>query len=213
MQFDTDYTLVFLGKLDRYPRDEQLDDCNKAVKEFGLPKFDRAIYEHNEFDNLLHDCRKNELVMLPKIDAIALGRSRGVGKRFLMNVIRLTNETHIILDVKAGISSLDIDQWYDHIERTRNQLVNGRKLSSEEAKLLGKMPKTRNKRGLFKHWTEHVSTEDFNRMAQHWRDPHIKSARDAIASAPDEELRKASQSMWERIFGGRTGRSKKRAKK
>ena len=203
--------MVFLGDLDRYPREEQLADCRKVAKELGLPAIGRSIYEHKEFDDLLHDLRGNELVMVPKLETLAVTRGRGVGKRFLMNLIKVTNQSQIIMDVRAGIHSGQLDDWYGHVETTRNYLVNGRKKSSEEMKLLRNIP--RSKRGLVKHWTKHVSTEEYNRMAQHWRDPDFDSAQQAIDASPDEELRSASIRTWERIFKGRTGGRKKRAKK
>lgn len=204
MDIQADTVLVYLGNVDeRYSRQEQLDHCKKAVKEWGLPAIGRRVYEHNEIDELVESLRGTELVMLPRLGMLAVDRQRGVGKRFLTNLLRVTTRKSDIVDVCAGIASIDYDEWIKHIDITHNKLVNGRKVSSEEAKIKRAL---RNPRGLENHWTNHVKKTDperFNRVAQHWRDPRL-TADEAIEQSPDVELGRASRSMWQRVFGNRT---------
>lgn len=202
MTIDAKATFVFLGEIDRYPRDKQLEDCRKLAKMLDLPKIDRSIYEHTEFDALRSDLRGDEVVLLPRIDVLAERNGRGIGTRFLTNLVKLTNETMIIMDVHQGITSRDFDKWYEHIELTRNRITNSRKPSKGHMSLMGTL--RHSKPGIVEHWTEYADKELYRRMAQHWRDPRHKNAGDAIESFPDEELRKASRKTIERIFGNRT---------
>lgn len=202
MTIEAKATLVFLGKIDRYPRDDQLDDCRKFAKAMGLPAIGRAVYEHTEFDELRGGCRGNEVVLLPRLDVLGLGKGRGIGNRFLTSLLKLTNQTMVIMDVHNGLSSQEFDAWYEHVETTLNRLTNSRKLTKEQASKLGSLPRT--KPGIVEHWTSYVDRDVFERMAQHWRDPRHANAKAAIGSFPDEELRKASRKTIERIFGNRT---------
>lgn len=211
MTTEPETTFVYFGDIDdRYPRDEQLADCIKEVKELDLPSIGRSIYEHNELEKLINNLRRDGLLLLPKLEMLAEYKGRGVGKRFLMNLINVTSNTFIVRDVHAELTSHDGRKWMDHIEKTRKSLTNGRKVSSEQAKLKNKL--RHSKPGLVKHWKEHIKVREpdrFTRMAQHWRDPAFNSAEDAIAESPDDELENASVRTWERIFGGRTGGRKK----
>ena len=202
MTIDAAATLIYLGEIDRYPREKQIEDCHKAVKELGLPAIGRSIYECSEFDALRGICRGNEAVLLPRLDVLAERKGRGIGTRFLINLLKLTNETMIIMDVHACINSREFNKWYEHAESTRNRLVNSRNVTSDHAKLLGQLRHT--KPGIVEHWTEYADRDVFKRMAQHWRDPKHKNAKAAIDSFPDDELRKASRKTVERIFGTRT---------
>lgn len=202
MTIETKATLVFLGQIDRYPRDKQLEDCREFAKAMDLPKIGRAVYEHTEFDELRKGCRGNEVVLLPRLGVLGLGKGRGVGNRFLTSLLKLTNQTMVIMDVHNGLSSQEFDAWYDHVETTLNRLTNSRKLTKGQASKLGSLPRT--KPGIVEHWKKHEDKELYARMAQHWRDPKIPNAATAIQTFPDEELRKASRKTIERIFGART---------
>ena len=204
--FDVQTTFAFLGKIDRYSRDEQLSDCHRAVKELDLPDIGRSIYEHNELTAMLRNLRNNEAVLLPRVDVLAERKGRGIGTRFLTNLLKLTNQTRIIIDVHAGINSHDYAPWYEHVEVARNRLTNTRKPTKDHMKLLGTLRHT--KPGIVEHWTKYVDKETFKIHAQCWRDPEHKNAKIARDSFPDEELRKASRKTIERIFGNRTVKRK-----
>lgn len=206
MTIETKVVLVYLCNIDeRYKCEDQLQHCHDAVKKFDLPAIGRGIYEHKELDVLIKHLRGNgtELVMLPRLSMLAVHRGRGVGNRFLKNLLQVTTKKASIMDVSEGITTHDFNKWMKHIDVTENKLVNSRPLSTERSK---QMRSQINKRGLENHWTEHIRKTDperFNRVAQHWRDPRL-TAKEAMAQSPDEELKNASRKMWERIFGNRT---------
>ena len=202
VEFDARTTYVLLGKIDRYPRDSQLEDCQKAVKTMKLPAIGDSIYEHDEMKQILRDLRGDEALVLPRLDVAGEHMGRGVGNRYLNNIIMLTNQTHVIIDVHESIMSHDYGDWYEHIKATYRRLTNSRKPTPGHNKKIGKLKPT--KPGIVRHWTEYVDEETFTRNAQHWRDPHHANAEEAIATLPDEELREASKRTIERIFGNRT---------
>lgn len=198
--------LVYVCNIDeRYARKDQLQHCKDAVKQHELPAIGRSVYEHDELDALIDNLRGRgtELVMLPRLSMLAVHRGRGVGNRFLKNLLRITTRKASIMDISEGITTYDYKKWMAHIDVTENKLVNGRSLSTERSK---QMRTQINERGLANHWTEHIQKTDperFNRLAQHWRDPRL-TAKEAIEQSPDPELKNASRRMWERIFSNRT---------
>ena len=202
VNIDVRTTFVFLGKLDRYPRENQLVDCQKFVKEMKLPAIGDSIYECDEMKQMLKDLRGSVALVLPRLDVVGEQKGRGVGNRFLSNMIKLTNQALVIIDAHKNITSHDYHDWYMHIDTTLGRLTNSRKKTREQMSKLGKIP--RKKPGIVKHWTDYVDKETFDRNAQHWRDPRHDNAEAAIASFPDEELRLASKRTIERIFKNRT---------
>ena len=140
--------------------------------------------------------------LLPRLDVLGHGKGRGIGNRFLFNLVKLTNETRIIADVHKDLTSQEYDAWYEHAESTLHRLTNSRKTTKQQAGKLGSLPRT--KPGIVKHWTEYADKDLFDRMAQHWRDPRHVNAQAAIDSFPDADLKLASRKTIERIFGNRT---------
>lgn len=204
-------TLVYLGNVDdRYPRDEQLADCRKVVKELELPAIGRAIYEHGKLRDLIKDLSGNELVLLPDLKVLAEYRGKGVSDRFLFNLIAVISRTYMVMDAHNRLNSHDGDKWIQHVKATRDVLTNSRPLSSDDATKRAKAShkkKVKAKPGIVRLWKKHVKVKDpekFERMASHWRDPDHDNAQDAIDSFPDDELLKASRKTIERIFGNRT---------
>lgn len=197
--------LVYLGVFDRYSRDEQIDDCRKMVKALELPRIGRSVFEHNELDDLLLALRNDgtELVLLPRLSVLSEHGGRGVGGRFLNNLIKVTNQSMMIMDVHKELDSHQYSDWYAHIKTTLNTLTNSRKPPKGQMSNMGTLRHIKH-RGIVKHWTEYVDKKTFERMAQHWRDPRHKNAKIAIASFPDDELCKLSRKTVERIFGNRT---------
>lgn len=208
MKFEVSATLVYLGEIDRYPRDKQISDCKNAAIDLELPAFGRSIYEHDELGEMIKHMKKSEAVLLPRLDVVGERKGRGVGNRFLDNMIKLTNQSAVIIDVhgdgitQGPLTSHNYTRWYEHIKTTRNRLTNSRKPTEGHNKKIGKLSPTRP--GIVKHWKEYVDREVFERNAQHWRDPRIPNAQAAIETFPDLELRKAARKTIERIFGNRT---------
>ena len=60
-----------------------------------LPAIERSVYEQNDLSDLLNNLRGNEAVLLPSIDVLGERKGRGIGERFLINLLKLTNQTMI----------------------------------------------------------------------------------------------------------------------
>ncbi len=198
------------------PREKQLELCHEAVNAVdGVPELEN-IYEPHEFDLFVKNLRKaNEVAVVARLMALAEKKPKGnrrPGIAFVLRLMRLRDASLYIVDAEAGLSSKDGDKWYEHVESTANKIMRGRPLSSERAAELAAMSNQDRLPGLVDEWLSPVRAADRQRVGQHWRDPSIKSAKQAIATVPEEfaELRTASRSTMERIFGGRTSRSKRK---
>lgn len=208
-----------MGSVPRYPREEQLKACVNGIERFGATPLDDAVYEPAEFDQLVSDLRMRtdsngihrEIVFIARLDALA-DRGRGIGERFFMRLIRLRDVSYCIVEADTGLTSNDGEPWYDRVQEMASKLMRGRPLSKEQATKLGRVSQSDREPGLVDEWLSPIRTADRERVGQHWRDPSFKSAKEAIATAPEEfaELRTASRSTWERIFGGRTKRAKRK---
>lgn len=153
--------------------------------------------------------------MLPRLivlDERPLPPGEQPGGAFLLRVLDLEAACGYVLDATTGTRSTDRAAWREHCRRTHGAITRGRELSSERASKIA-TERHENEPGLEAHWKSLKGKPVYRRVRQHWTDPEVPNAREAIESAPDEagELRFASRRMWVRIFGGRRGQSKNRA--
>lgn len=150
--FDVSITFIYLGDIDRYSRDDQFANCLNAVKEMKLPAIGDSIYEHHEMKEMLRNVRGDVAVVLPRLDVMGEHKGRGVGNRFLSNMIMVTNQAHVIIDMHKGITSHDYGEWYSHIKTTLGRLTNSRKPTPGHHRKIGKLRPT--KPGIVQHWKE-----------------------------------------------------------
>ncbi len=192
------YTRIFVGDIARWNRDRQLETCKQYDPEL------KAIYEPKEFDLYVRNLRSDEVALMARLVAIAERKpKKRPGIAFVLRLIELLEKCAYIQDAQTGIKSTDGQAWLDLVENTYGSITRGRELRKEQAKKLAKLSHEAREPGLVEDWLSDDRAEDRIRMAQHWRDPFIPSAKQAIAQCPDEELRKASVSTWMRIFGPR----------
>ena len=196
-----EYTLVYLGKVNRYSREEQLADCRKFVKDNGFPSVGRSVYEHNEIDQFVKDMRGNELALIPRLEGLADIKGSGVGIRFLLNVMKVSDASRLVIDLDTGIRSDAGDDWYQLVEVVASKIMRGRPLGKEQAKLMAKIRFS--EPGLEESWKRKKGTPEYKAVASIWGNLSIKPAEKAIGMFPDEELAKTSKSSIQRIFGTR----------
>ena len=192
------YTLVYLGVIKEYSRDEQLADCRKFVKASGLPAIGRRVYEPNEFDELLNSLRGNECVVLPTLEVLAVERGKGVGKRFYSNLANVISKSMLVVDVEANIRSSS-EEWQPHVDRVAGSLINGRPLPTARASEMG-----RRSRGIVARWRRKKGTTEYLEAAKIWSNTSVYTpAEVAIENLPDEKLRGLSKESIQRIFKSR----------
>ena len=194
---EPEYTLVYLGVLKHYKRDDQLADCRKVVKELGLPAIGRRVYEHNEFDDFVKSLRGNEFAVLPTLEVLGGERGRGVSRRFYNNLATVEGKGSIILDAETKTRS-DGDSWRALVDRVAGSLINGRPLPSARASDMAKR-----KNGLIGRWQRKKGTPEYLEAAKIWSNLSISPAEVAIENLPDEKLRGLSKESIQRIFGSR----------
>lgn len=192
-----EYTLVYLGLLKHYKRDDQLADSRKAVKEMGLPAIGRRVYEHKEFDDFINSLRGNEYAVLPSLEVLGGKRGRGVSRRFYNNLAAIERKASVVLDVETRTLS-DADNWQEVVDKVAGSLINGRTLTPGKASEMA-----RRKSGLVGRWRRKEGTDEYMAAAKVWSNMAIKPAELAIENMPDEQLRTTSKANIHRIFGSR----------
>ena len=198
-----EYTRCYLGKVRRYERDDQLKDCIAAVKEYELPSFRGAFYEHDDIASFIKDLRPDECALIPRLEGLAEIKGRGVGVRFLMNVMKIQDTCLFILDVDTGIRSDVGDEWYTLVETVASKIMRGRPLNKKQAKVMAAI--RHSEPGLVEQWKtkRKKRAADYMQAADKWGNLGIKPAENAISQFEDEELRSASKATIHRIFGTR----------
>lgn len=205
------YARAFLGDISRINRDKQMQICTETINGLeGVAEL-TAFYEASEFDLFVKQLRRDEIAVVARLIGVAERKPKErPGIAFYDRLIRLLqSRAAYILDAHTGITSLDGERWRQLYLRTGRTITRGRELSSEKAADMATTRHENKEPGLQEYWESMKGTEEYNRLASHWRDPIYKSSKEARSASPNEELRTASDSMWRRIFGGRTARSKK----
>ena len=205
------YTLVYLGKLDRFDREQQLDLSQQIVDALGLAPIEDKIYDHHDLDKYIGRMRGNEAAVVPFLQTLAQKRGPGVGTRFYINERKLhdacqfivsldTTKQKAIADVVTVRSDAGRD-WYNLLSKTGNSVMKGQPLKKKDAVAKAKMPRA--KPGIVATWKLKEGTAEFITVATIWGNMRIAPAERAISMFPDDELAKASKKTVERIFGTR----------
>lgn len=206
---------AFIGDLPRLSREQQLELCHDAVAALDGVSALESVYESSEFDAFVRDLRSDEVAVIARLSALAEKKPKGrrPGAAFFLRLDRLRGASLVILDADSDIRSDDEDKWLKHVESTANKITQGRKLTSAHAKKMAAKRHAKRPPGIVEEWKSRSRAADHRRVAQHWRDPSIKSAEEAIATVPEEfsELRTVSRSTMERIFGRRTTRARRKS--
>ena len=192
-----EYTLVYLGVLKHYKRDDQLADCRKIVKEMKLPAIGRRVYEPGEFDEFIRSLRGNEYAVLPTLEVLGGERGRGVSRRFYSNLAAIERKGSIVLDAETRTMSDDNDRQV-LVDKVAGSLINGRKLAPDKASEMAKR-----KNGLVARWRRKKGTPEYLEAAKVWSNMAITPAEVAIENLPDDKLRETSKANIQRIFGSR----------
>ena len=205
------YARAFIGDISRVDRDKQMQICTEAIGDLDGVSELTAFYKPTEFDLFVRNLRHDEVAVVARLIGIAERKPKErPGIAFYDRLIRLLqSRAAYILDAHTGITSLDGEPWRQLYLKTGRTITRGRELSSEKAADMATTRHENKEPGLQEYWESMKGTDEYNRLASHWRDPIYTSSKEARAASPNEELRTASDSMWRRIFGGRTARSKK----
>lgn len=200
-------TRAFIGKVHRYARTDQIADCKAAVKKYGLPALGSSIYEHNEIGDFIHDLKRDEIALVPRLEGLATKKGRGVVIEFLLNVYRIDITSLRILDIDSGITSDDKD-WFDYVEAIAMKVMNGRPLSKEHSDFMNEMKREKKEvePGLVDSWLrqKEKQTPEYMACAAIWGNLGIKPELKAKSRLPDKELSESSTATVRRIFGSRT---------
>ena len=191
------YTLVYLGVLKHYKRDDQLADCRKFVKDVGLPAIGRRVYEPNEFDEFLLSLNGDEYAILPTLEVLGGERGKGVSKRYYSNLASIERKGSIVVDVETQKRSSDAD-WQSLVDTVAGSLISGRPLPSNRASDMAKR-----KNGLVGRWRRKKGTPEYLEAAKIWSNLSITPAEVAIENLQDEKLKELSKESIQRIFGSR----------
>ena len=147
--------------------------------------------------------RPDECALIPRLEGLAEIKGRGVGVRFLMNVMKIQDTCLFILDVDTGIRSDAGDDWYTLVEAVASKIMRGRPLNEKQAKVMAAIRHA--EPGLVEQWLRKRKklSVDYMQAAGKWGNRGIKPAEKAIKQFDDEELRNASKATIQRIFGTR----------
>lgn len=204
-------TRVYLGHVNRFDRDEQLDLAKQIVEKEGLPPFGRGIYEQHEMESFINDLRSDEVALIPLLAAVADKKGSGVGVRFFMNLMQIKDESLYVLNIDttknraiADLITINSDagkDWYQLVSTVAKSVMRGRKLKKKKAREMS--AQSRAKPGLVKSWQLREGTPEYITIATIWSNLNIKPAEKAISMFPNEELQKASKESIQRIWGTR----------
>lgn len=204
------YARAFIGEISRVDSEKQMQICTEAINGIEGVSELTAFYKPTEFDRFVKNLRRDEIAVIARISGIAERKpNERPGIAFYDRLIQLLQSKAVyILDAHTGITSLDGEPWRQLYLKAGRSITRGRELSSEKGAAMATKRHESKEPGLEEYWKSMKNTDEYNRLASHWRDPIHKNARAAIASSPNEELRSASVSMWTRIFEGRRGKRK-----
>lgn len=203
--------MCYLGKVNRFDRDDQLKLCEAIVEKLGLAPLDGRVYEHNELDSFTRELRGNEAAIVPLLAALADKKGSGTGVNFFMRERHVHDNCEYIVSIDttkpralADLLTVQSDagrDWYKLLQKTGGSVMRGRALKTKDAKK--KARKRHAKPGLVQTWQLKEGTAEYLVHAQVWGNLGIKPAEKAIGMFPDDELRKASPATINRIFGTR----------
>lgn len=203
--------MCYLGKVNRFDRDEQLDLCHSIIEKLGLAPLEDRIYEHNEIDQFINNLRGNEAAVVPLLQGLATKKGTGVGINFFIVEREIHDKCEFIVSIDttkqraiANIVTVQSDSgrdWYKLLQKTAGSVMRGRPLKKKEAQ--AKARKRHAKPGLVETWKLKEGTAEYITHAQIWGNLGIRPAEEAIKMFPDDELSKASKATVDRIFGSR----------
>lgn len=195
------------------PVEEQIRQCTAAVAALGLPTLDK-VYGPAEADRFILDLRPTEVAVvfrLLALDERPPPSGMGVGAALMERIVAIEGRCRYVYDVVAELRSTD-RRWVEHRRKAVSTVSRGRTLKQRKARAMQRAA-AESRGSVVENWKAMEGTAIYKRVGQHWRDPNIANAQEAIDTAPEEAggLRGMSVSSWTEVFGGRTG--KKRAMK
>lgn len=203
--------MCYLGKVNRFDRDEQLDLCQRIVEKLGLAPIEDRIYEHNELDEFTKRMRGNEAAIVPILSALGNKKGSGAGVQFFINERALHDRCQFIVSIDttkpkalADLITVQSDagkHWYALLAKTSNSVMRGQPLKRKAAQSMGR--KRHAKPGLVQNWELKIGTAEYLTHAYIWGNLTITPAKNAISQFPDAELREASEPTIRRIFKSR----------
>lgn len=209
---------AYLRPLRGLPVERQREMCEAAC-----PGQTITFYEVNEREAWLRALRSDEIALVARLDVLAEPKRPGVKTRPMADFSAALSEAQrrarAVMDAETGASSSDPgSSWRRLVEYTGQRLARGtRRLVKKDAKRMARKRWDKAAPGLRERWQSPAMRTEFERWAQHWRDPQHTAA-SAFAALP-EHLQKEFGSLTtaRRIFGRRTtgkrGRRPKRREK
>jgi hypothetical protein len=206
--------MVFLGKVNRFDRDIQLNYCQQIVGKHEFPEIGDSIYEHNEVGKFIDRMRGNEVAIVPFLSGLATTKTgRGITREYYINLMKLYKECQFIISFdttkrmcieKLITARSDCgSEWWNLVGKTGDSVSHGRKLSTREAKKRNQIKVEKAKPGLVRKWQLKEGDGEYIAAAMVWGNLSIKPAKRAITLFADEELKMASKETVQRIFGSR----------
>lgn len=205
------YTMCYLGKVNRFDRDQQLELCQQIVDKLNLGPIDNRIYEHNELAEFTKNLRGNEAAVIPLLSSLGNKKGSGAGVQFFINERSIHDRCQFIVSLDttkrkaiADLITVQSDSgkhWYALLQKTSNSVMRGQPLKRERAKSMGR--KRHAKPGLVQTWELKEGTAEYLTHAYIWGNLKVTPAANAISQFPDDELRAASEETIRRIFKAR----------
>lgn len=203
--------MCYLGKVNRFDREEQLALCHEIVEKLELTPIGDRIYEHNEIDELVKSMKGNEAVVVPILSALGDKKGHGAGVQFFINERAIHDACKFIVSIDttkpkaiADLITVQSDagkHWYALLAKTSNSVMRGQPLKRKVAQNMAR--KKHAKPGLVQNWELKEGTAEYLTHAYIWGNLSIAPAKKAIEMFPDDELRNASEETIRRIFKAR----------
>lgn len=194
----------------------------RAMCEAAFPGASITYYDAHEREAWLRALRSDEIALVARLDVLPEPKRPGIKTRpmadFSGTLTEAQRKAHAVMDAEARLSSLD-KGWRELVEYHGQRIARGhRELPKKRAKGMARKRWDKAEPGVRERWQSPAMRAEFERWAQHWRDPQHTAA-SAFAALP-EHLQKefGSLTTMRRIFerrttGNRGRRPKRRGKK
>lgn len=180
----------------------------RAMCETACPGASITYYDAHEREAWLRALRRDELALVARLDVLPEPKRPGVKTRpmadFSGALTEAQRKAHAVMDAEARLSSAD-KGWRELVEYHGHRIARGhRELPKLRAKRMARNRWDAAEPGVVERWHSLAMRTEFQRWAQHWRDPQHTAAT-AFAALP-EHLQKEFGSLTtvRRIFGTRT---------
>lgn len=180
----------------------------RAMCDAVFPGVGTTYYDAHEREAWLRALRSDEIALVARLDVLPEPKRPGIKTRPMADFSAVLSEAqrraHAIMDAEARLSSLD-KGWRELVEYHGQRIARGhRELPKKRAKVMARKRWDKAEPGVRERWQSPAMRTEFERWAQHWRDPQHTAA-SAFAALPDH-LRKefGSLTTTQRIFGPRT---------